>query len=122
MNRRFFHRVDIQANGELLWATKSRFGRVSNHRDFITTVNVSMDGAKIVLKGRHTFPPNARARLKLGIEFCEVEVLEVLHKSRPDSTQLRLLFISPNARFVSVVEKWMPIDAQGRDEFISAWT
>jgi len=81
-----------------------------------------MDGAKIVMKGRHTFPTSARARLKLGIEFCEVEILEVQHRSGPDSTQLRLSFISPSARFVSVVEKWMPIDAHGRDEFVAAWT
>lgn len=121
MNRRFFHRVDITANGELLWATKSRLGKVATHRDYVTTVNVSMDGAKIIMRGRHSFPDAARARLKLGIEFCEVEVLEVLHKSRPDTTQLRLTFISPNPKFVSVVEKWMPINSNERDAFVSAW-
>ena len=122
MNRRFFYRVDIQANGELLWATRTRLGRVSTHRDYVTTMNISIDGAKVVMKGRQSFPTNARARLKLGIEFCEVEILEALHKSQPDSTQLRLNFIAPNPRFISVVEKWMPIDAQDRDEYISAWT
>ena len=71
MDRRFFHRVDVAANGELLWATKSRVGRVKNHRDYVRTINVSIDGAKLVLPGRHSFPNGAKARLKLGIEYCD---------------------------------------------------
>jgi len=121
MNRRIFHRVDVTANGELLWATKSIFKRIAKHREFITTVNVSIDGAKIVLKGRHIFPSQARARLKLGIEFCEVEVLESLYDAKSNRTLLRLSFVTPTSRFVSVVEKWMPIDTAERDQFSSSW-
>jgi hypothetical protein len=121
MNRRFFHRVDVQANGELLWATKSRIGRVKTHRDYITTINVSVDGAKVALKGDHNFPKYSRARLKLGIEFCEVEILDI-DRSPKDYTILRMSFISPTSRFVSVVEKWMPISTDERDDFVNVWT
>ena len=120
MNRRFFNRVDVRANGELLWATRSRLGRVSTHREYITTTNVSVSGAKITLKGKHDFPLRSRARLKLGLEFCEVEVLEVETSSK--STELRLAFITPNSRFITVVEQWLPISTDDRDDFVSAWT
>jgi len=106
MERRFFNRVDVEANGELLWATKSRVGRISNHREYIKTVNVSMDGAKIAVPGYRSFPVGARARLKLGIEFSEV---------------VRVTFVSPNHRFISVVERWMPISTEERDDFMSSW-
>lgn len=120
MNRRFFHRVDVRANGELIWATRSRLGRVSTHREFITTDNVSMSGAKIVLKGKHDFPLRSRAQLKLGLEICDVEVLQIETSSK--ATLLRLAFITPGLRFITIVEHWMPISTDGRDEFASAWT
>ena len=120
MNRRFFQRVDITANGELLWATKSRLGRVKNHREYITTINVSIDGAKIVVPGRVTFPTGARARLKLGIEFCDVDVLE--SSTNGNRTIARVTFVNPSRRFVSVVEKWIPeAKAQHRDRFTNNW-
>lgn len=110
------------ANGELLWATKSRLGKVKTQREYITTINVSIDGAKFSIAGRHLFPLNAHARLKLGIEFCEVEVLEVDRKSMPNNTILRVSFVAPTPKFVSVVEKWMPISTDDREEHISSWT
>lgn len=121
MNRRFFHRVDVRANGELIWATRSRFGKVKTHREWITTSNVSVSGARITVPGGHDFPLRSRARLKLGLEFCEVEVLEV---SKPSSSQtdLRLSFITPSAKFITVVEQWMPISTDDREEFSQAWT
>lgn len=120
MNRRFFHRVDVKANGELLWATKSRVGRVKNHREYVTTVNVSIDGAKLAIPGEHKFPTGARARLKLGIEFCDVDVLETI-PSR-SSTIARVTFVNPSPRFVAVVENWIPItNAAHRDSFIDNW-
>lgn len=120
MDRRFFGRVDIKANGELLWATK-RLGRVKTHREYITTVNVSIDGAKILVPGSHAFPVGARARLKLGIEFCDVEILESDHTTVTDKTYARLLFLNPSTKFVSVVERWMPISTEARERFTSVW-
>lgn len=121
MNRRFFHRVDVHANGELLWATRSRLGKIKTHREYITTENVSVAGAKIILKGDYDFPIRSRGRLKLGLEYCEVEVLEIA-KPKSGLTMLRLSFITPSARFITVVEKWMPISTGERDEFVHAWT
>lgn len=122
MNRRFFNRVDVKANGELLWATKSRFGRVTNKREFITTVNVSIDGAKIAIPGTHAFPEAARARIKLGIHFCEVEVLDADTKTSPKYTFARVVFIAPDHRFVSVVEEYLPVAKNERENYLSNWT
>ncbi len=121
MNRRFFHRVDVHANGELLWATRSRLGKVKTHREYVTTENVSVSGAKIILKGNFDFPLRSRARLKLGLEYCEAEVLEIA-KSETGFTMLRLSFITPTTKFITIVEQWMPISTGEREDFVHAWT
>jgi len=119
MEKRFFHRVDIAANGELQWATKSRVGRVRAHREHVRTINVSIDGAKILVPGKHRFPTGARGRLTLGIESCDVEIR---HADVVDGdTIVRLHFLAPSQRFVAVLEKWMPISTRGRNDFLSAW-
>lgn len=108
LERRFFERTRVSANGELLWATKKMFGRVTNHRAFLVTENLSRDGAKVLLHEEHHFPAGSRARLKLGIEFTEVEVLGV-QRPREGRTALRLTFINPNAKFNRVVEQYLPL-------------
>ena len=120
MNRRFFHREEIRANGEFVWATKSRIGRVTTNREFITTENVSVDGAKIIVPGRHHFPEHSRGRIKFGLEFCDVEILESFEQG--SDTALRLLFLAPSARFVGIIEKWLPIKTDDRRKHESAWT
>lgn len=121
MNRRFFHRVDVRANGELLWATRSRLGRVKSFRKYITTINVSVSGAKVAVPGSHVFPIHSRARLKLGLEFCDVEVLQV-DSTAQGRTVLRLNFLNPSTRFITIVEKWMPISTDERENFLQVWT
>jgi len=56
LERRFFSRTNVSANGELVWATKKMFGRVSTHREFLVTENLSRDGAKVLLNDTHHFP------------------------------------------------------------------
>ncbi len=120
MNRRFFRREAVRANGEFVWATKSRLGRVSTNREFITTKNLSIDGAKIAIKGAHHFPVGCHARVKFGLEFCDVEVLEAFHSG--STTELRIIFRSPSKRFVNVIEKWLHTETENRHGFESVWT
>jgi hypothetical protein len=120
LERRFFGRVNVSANGEILWATKKLLGRVANHREFLVTQNLSRDGARVLLRNNHHFPVGSRARLKLGIEFCEVEILGV-QKTNDGQTVLRMAFCSPNARFNRVVEQYLPV-ANERETVETNWT
>lgn len=111
MERRFFDRIDVAANGELIWATKGLLGKVSTHRAFLMTENLSVDGAKLTIEGKHYLPPGVRARFKLGLEFADVEILEVKHPA-PDRTHLRIMFLSPTRRFLEEVEKYLPVSSR----------
>jgi len=118
-NRRLFHRAAITANGEFIWATKNRLGRVKTHREFVTTKDISVEGAKIRMDGAHEFPAKFRGRMKLGLHFCDVEVLD--SSQSETSTELRILFLAPNQQFIEIIEQWMPVSQESRNEFKSAW-
>ena len=108
MERRFFERADAGANGELIWATRNRLGRTHTHRAFLRTDNVSLEGARLVLDGDYSFPLEARARLKIGLQFCEVQVRAI--EDAPSSyTVLRVVFLAPTAAFLHEVERYLPI-------------
>ncbi len=109
MERRFFERTDATANGELLWATRNRLGRTHTHRAYLRTENVSLEGARLVLQGDHSFPLEARARLKIGLKFCEVQV-RAIEDAPSDYTILRVVFLAPTADFLQEVERYLPIE------------
>lgn len=120
MERRFFERVDTSVNGELIWATKGSFGRVTTHRVYITSENLSIDGIKVLIDDSYDFPMHSRARLKLGLEFCDVEVLGI--DPAPAGQQgLRLTFLAPHQRFLEVVEKWLPKDHEIGENVKPLW-
>ena len=122
MERRFFERADAAANGELIWATRNRLGRTHTHRAFLRTENVSLEGARLVLSGDHSFPLEARARLKIGLQFCDVQVRAV-EEAPSGFTILRVVFLSPTAAFLHEVEKYLPIENwDSRAIYESYWT
>lgn len=121
MERRFFDRTDVAANGELIWATKGVLGKVSTHRAYLMTENLSVDGAKIVIHGKHHLAEGARARLKLGLEFADVELLDITHPT-PDHTDVRLRFLAPHRGFLEEVEKYLPSSSRReRTAFEDNW-
>ena len=120
MERRFFERVDVAANGELLWATKGLVGRVQTHRAYLMTENLSMDGARVALRGTHHLPPGVRARLKIGLEFTDVELLDVRYPER-DRTDIRVHFLNPSRAFLEVIEQYLPTKVNERGVYEDRW-
>lgn len=119
MNRRFFERSAIRANGELFWATKTRFGKITNHHEYFHTEDLSVDGARVVLPVDTDIPSGSHPRIKFGLESCTVEVRGV--EPGHDHTILRLVFLNPTAKFVATIEQWLPVDTARRG-FSSTWT
>ncbi len=108
MERRLFERAEAGANGELVWATRNRLGRTHTHRAFLRTENVSLEGARLVLNGDHSFPIGARAQLKIGLQFCDVQV-RAIDEAPSGYTVIRVLFLGPTAAFLHEVERYLPI-------------
>gem|GEM_PF-1435646 len=118
--RRSFRRVELRRNGELVWTSKSRLGRKTTNREFITTKNLSVEGAKIVLPGEWEFAENERARLKLGIDFCDVTILDAA--SNGVATTIRLGYVAPSPSFIQAIERAQPDADDGRFSMMGLWT
>ena len=119
MERRVFKRSSVEMNGDLSWTTKGRFGRKQKQRAFVRTENLSLDGARIFLDGTLPFAVDATARLQLGIRYCDVRILEVLHQD--DCTILRITFVTPSRSFVSILEEQLAINTGARGTVEGKW-
>lgn len=119
MNRRFFERTLVRANGELFWATKGRFGKLTSHHTFFHTQNVSLDGARLVLSPDVVIPDGSVVRVKFGLETCAVEVRTTERVA--DNIIVRVIFLNPSQKFVSTIEQWIPVDETKRS-FSEFWT
>lgn len=118
--RRHFRRIEVKQSGEFVWSTTSRFGRSRTYRQFVTTENLAVKGAKITIAGDWTFEDGAIGRFKLGTEFCEAEVLEV--ESNEESTTLRLVFIGPSPGFADAVHRYTASPSEDRFSFENLWS
>ena len=114
-----FHREAVAINGELAWMTKGRFGKRERQRAYVRTLNLSLDGARIGMKGELPFSVGAQARLQLGISFSDVKVLEVTHHG--GNTFLRVSFLSPGLDFVATVEERLPVITENRAFYEGKW-
>ena len=106
-------------NGDLSWTIKKRFGRRERQRAFVRTKNLSLDGAKIFVDGIYPFAVNAVARLQLGIQYCDIRILQVDHTN--DCTILRVTLSSPSRSFVSMLEEQLRINTTARKPVQGKW-
>ncbi len=114
-----FHREDVAMNGELSWVTKGRFGRKERQNGYVRTLNLSLDGARITMRGHLPFNVGAQARIKLGLSVSDVKILDVEHQG--GSTLLRIVFLSPPHDFVAIVEEYLPVITANRQFYEGKW-
>lgn len=117
--RRHFRRIQVRQSGEFVWSSKSRLGRTKTFREFVTTENLAVKGAKIIVPGDWEFDEGAGGRFKLATEFCEAEILEA--ESNGVSTTLRLVFIGPDAGFIDAVQRETGRADEDRFSFKNLW-
>ena len=101
--RRHFRRIVVHRDGEFVWTVKPRIGRGKTHRELVTTHNLAVKGAKIVIPGDWDIPVGTRGRFKLANEFSDLEVLEA--ESNGVSTTVRVEFLGPSQSFIHAVKR-----------------
>ena len=115
--RRHFKRIEVRKSGEFVWSSKPLIGRSKTLREFVTTQNLAVKGAKIIVPGQWEFKEGDFGRFKLATEFCDAQVLEAT--SNGVSATLRLVFIGPSEGFIAAVTREQAT-AAGDDRFAFA--
>ena len=119
--RRIVARTPVEVDGKILWATKRLIGAGTKaHEADITTLDLSVDGAKVLLDKKHNLPPGASVRLVFGNESSPARVLDVI-KARGNNQILRLNLELPDRPFMEVIEQWLASNAGGRKFGESYW-
>lgn len=117
--RRNFHRVTTPHTGEFVWKSKLLLGRHQTEREFVTTQDLGVNGARIVLPGEWKFSEGDRGRLKVGPEHCDAKVLEAT--TNGVATTLRLTFVNPSPQFTASLVILTDPDQQERFSLKSLW-
>lgn len=121
-DRRLFARTSIEVDGQVQWATKRRIGvGVKSHSTDVTTLDLSVDGAKVLLSKGVILPVGASVRLVFGSESSPARVRRVL--STTDSRKILCLNLEqPSRDFMKVIEQWLAVNAGGQKFIESYWT
>lgn len=120
--RRLFERTPVEVDGQLHWATRKLIGKgVKSHVVDVTTLDLSVDGAKVLVPKGTQLPAGASVRLVFESSSSPARVLEVV-QAREGMQILRLNLERPDREFMKVIEQWLAINAGGRKFVESYWT
>lgn len=107
MERRLFSRSEIEVDGEITWTSK-RFGRTKTHSAHVRTLDLSVDGARLIAEAR----PDLSVRSTCSLRFRGVEsqaiVLELTDTAH--GALIRLALHHPPPEFLAAVEHWLPTE------------
>lgn len=108
MDRRLFKRSAIQVDGEITWSAK-RLGRTKTRTLHVRTVDLSVDGARLLAEQRPALKPRSPCRLHFRNVEAEAVVLEI-SDTTDGLIQIRLALHHPPAEFLEAVEHWLPTE------------
>jgi len=103
-----------------MWSTRRRMGGVKTHTAEMKTIDLSVDGAKVLLEKKHHLPPGASVRLEFRGESSPARVLESV-KIDSDTRLIRLTLEHPPQAFMRVIDHWLAMDAGGRKFIEGHW-
>jgi len=120
--RRLFARTDVEVEGTLVWQTKRRVGGPKTHDVPMQTVDLSVEGAKVLVHKSVNLPVGASVRVMFQGQSSPARVRQVLvNDDDPDVKMLRLQLESPNESFMEVIEQWLDDNKGGRKFATASW-
>lgn len=120
--RRLFARTDVEVQGEIHWQTRRRVGGVKNHIAPAQTIDLSVDGAKLLIHRSVDLPVGASIRLVFHDQWSPARVRQVLSNDEdPGTKMLRLQLEEPPAEFMRIIEQWLDASKGGRKFQEAGW-
>ncbi len=120
--RRIFARTDVEVQGEIFWQTKRRVGGIKSHSAPMQTIDLSVDGAKVLVHKSITLPQGASVRVVFHDQSSPARVRQVLsNEEDKDTKMLRLQLEEPPAEFMRIIDQWLDANKGGRKFQESSW-
>jgi len=120
--RRLFARTDVEVQGELMWQTKRRVGGTKSHTVPMQTIDLSVNGAKVLVHHSVNLPVGASVRVILHSESSPARVHQVLLNDHDRETKmLRLELERPPESFMRLIDQWLDANKGGRKFVEASW-
>lgn len=120
--RRLFARTDVEVQGTLMWQVKRAIGGVKTYDAPMQTIDLSVEGAKVLVHHSIKLPEGASVRLTLKDQSSPARVRHVVKNEKdPDTKMLRLQLENPPDAFMRIIEQWLDANAGGRKFEDSLW-
>ena len=120
--RRIFARTDVEVQGHLRWQVKRRIGGIKTHTVEMQTIDLSVEGAKVLVDSKVKLPVGASVRIIFHEESSPARVRAVVTKAGDEETQmLRLQLEQPSTDFMEIIEQWLDASKGGRKFQESSW-
>lgn len=119
--RRLFRRTNVEVQGVVEWATKRRIGGIKQHSVATTTVDLSVNGAKLIVDHKVDLPPGASCRIGLEDSSSPARVLSVQKNERGEHL-LSMELENPPPAFMQVIEQWISQRENGWQFDDSGWS
>lgn len=113
--RRLFARTDVEVFGELQWQLKRRVGPAKTRTAPIQTVDLSVDGARVLVHRTVSLPIGASVRIVFDEHSSPARVRQVLKNEEDrDNQMLRLQLENPPDGFMRIIDQWLDANKGGR--------
>lgn len=120
--RRIFARTDVEIQGELQWQVKRRIGGIKTNKVSMQTIDLSVDGAKVLVDGKVDLPVGASVLIVFRDQSSPARVRQVLtDESDIDTKMLRLQLEQPPVEFMRIIDQWLDASAGGRKFVETTW-
>ncbi len=120
--RRIFARTDVEVQGEIHWQTKRRVGGIKNHMAPTQTIDLSVDGAKVLIHHTVNLPVGASVRLVFHDQSSPARIRQVLSNDEdPGTKMLRLQLEEPPVGFMRIIDQWLDANKGGRKFQETSW-
>lgn len=118
--RRLFGRTDVEIQGTLQWAVKRRIGGVKKHEVEMMTIDLSVNGAKLLVDSGVDLPVGASCRILFADQSSPARVRKVITNDT-DTKMLSMQLEDPPIEFMRVIDQWLDARAGGRKFEESGW-
>ena len=120
--RRVFERTDVAVEGDLQWQIKRRSGLISTKTVEITTVDLSIDGARVLAPKKARLPIGASVLLSFNGQTSPARVRATLPDPEdPKSRILLLQFDQPSTNFLQIIDQWVDAGKGGNQFKAQYW-
>lgn len=105
-----------------MWQTKRSIGGVKTHDAPMQTIDLSVEGAKVLVHHSVKLPEGASVLVTLKDQSSPARVRHIVKNDRdPDTKMLRLQLEHPPEPFMRIIEQWLDASAGGRKFEDSSW-